>query len=648
MLRRTCLCLVAALAASTAVEAAEFPPSVNLGALVGPTGTRADGFIPSDYASAGDALGFAVAGGDFNGDDLVDVALGAPAGGDRPGTVFVVFGRSGGLPYPLDLNGPGVLRIGGVVTNSQLGGSLAAGDVNGDGVTDLVIGAPGESAVFVLFGQRTTFPPGVGVSMLSRMQGPPLTSAGYSVGVGDLNGDGIGDIAIGNGAPSSGAGYVVFGRRSAWYYIDLASLDGMLGVQLVGLPINARNVAVAATGDITGDGIGDVLVGSPDGALVHVLHGRTSFGGAIVNLGDPTVARRLMGPVGSWFGFAVSGIADINGDGYRDIAVGGPFASTNSANNQAGMTYVVYGGPALPPLLDVSTLDGSNGGFRILGASIMDRSGWSVAAGGDVNSDGRPDLLIGAPFSSYSARAAGAAYVIYGRNGPFQNINLNGGFPNALDGRNGFQIVGIAPGDQAGFSVAAAGDVGGDGGSDIVIGARNALIAKGSGFVLYGRSPPDVTPPTIDSSRNPATNAQGWNNTSVTVTFSCSDGQSGIQSCTPATTLSAEGAGQSVTGTAVDNAGNAASATVGDMNIDLTPPSVGINGVVEGRVYRSAPAPQCVAGDALAGLAVAPMLAVVRGATVRGVTAYTVTCSGAQDNAGNTASAVSVSYSVRR
>lgn len=648
MLRKTSLCLAAVLAASMAVEAAGFPPSVNLATLVGPTGTRADGLVASDYASAGDALGFAVAGGDFNGDGFADVALGAPAGGDRPGTVFVVFGRGAGLPYPLDLNGGGVLRIDGMGANGQLGSSLAAGDINGDGVTDLVIGAPGASVAYALFGQRAAFPAGVFVSSLSRMQGPPLAGAGYSVGVGDVNGDGIGDVVIGNGAPSSGAGYVVFGRSSPWYYIDLASLDGTLGVQLIGLPANQRNVAVAATGDITGDGIGDLLVGSPDGAAAYVVHGRTNFGGAFVGLNDPAAVRRLLGPVGSWFGFAVSGIADINGDGYRDVAVGGPFASTDSTNNQAGMTYVVYGGPALPPVLDASTLDGGNGGFRVLGASTMDRSGWSVAAGGDVNGDGRPDLLVGAPFNSYMARAAGAAYVVYGRSGAFQNINLNGSLPNALDGSNGFQIVGIAPGDQAGFAVAAAGDVRGDGASDIAIGARNALIAKGSGFVLYGQPPPDVTPPTIDGSRRPAANARGWNNAAVTVTFSCNDAQSGIQSCTPATTLSAEGAGQSVTGTAVDNAGNTASATVGGINIDLTPPSVGINGVVEGRVYRRAPAPQCAAGDALAGLAVAPTLTVVRGSTVRGVTAYTATCAGAQDHAGNTAPAVSVSYGVRR
>ena len=88
----------------------------------------------------------------------------------------------------------------------------------------------------------------------------------------------------------------------------------------------------------------------------------------------------------------------------------------------------------------------------------------------------------------------------------------------------------------------------------------------------YG--PPDTFPPTITGSAVPGPNANGWNNTQVTVSFTCSDSGSGIASCSAPTVLSTEGAGQSVTGTAVDNAGNTASATVGPINIDLTPPSI--------------------------------------------------------------------------
>jgi FG-GAP repeat protein len=637
----------AALACATATAWAAFPFSVNLADLNGTTGTRADGIV------AGDFLGYAVnCQGDLNGDGLADCVLGAPSSGSQPGSVTVVFGVAGGLPFPVDLatlNGGNGLRIDGVAAGGQSGSALAMGDVNGDGVSDLAIGAPGESAVYVVFGRAGGFPAGIDLATLDgtnglKLRGPAGAASGYSLSLGDVNGDGIADLAIGNGAGTSDMGYVLYGHPgAAAASVDLAALSGTDGIRLGGGVTGY--VAVAAAGDVNGDGIGDLLVGSPNAGVTHVLFGRPSFGGATVDVSDPQLASKLTGMAGSWFGFAVAGAGDVNGDGIADIVVGAPLAALSAASPYAGKSYVVFGSSAFPASRDASTLAGGNGGFQIAGAVRNDRSGWSVSAAGDVNGDGIGDVVIGAPYSSYAGSAGGAAYVIFGKTGGFQNLSLAGG----LTGANGFQAV--APGaTQAGFSVSA-GDVNGDGAADVVIGGRlaspNGVANAGVTYLLYGQPAADTTAPSIVASRTPAANAKGWNNTSVTVSFSCSDAQSGVKSCSAATTLAVDGANQSVTGTAVDMAGNSASVTVTGISIDKSAPLVSVTGVVAGKVYNATPAPGCAARDTLSGVAVAPTLTVVQGVTVKGVATYTATCSGARDNADNQAATVSVTYGVK-
>jgi hypothetical protein len=154
----------------------------------------------------------------------------------------------------------------------------------------------------------------------------------------------------------------------------------------------------------------------------------------------------------------------------------------------------------------------------------------------------------------------------------------------------------------------------------------------------------DTTAPTISGSAAPAANGNGWNNTNVTVSFSCNDGLSGIASCGPNQTLSSEGAGQSVTDTAVDNAGNSATSTVSNINIDKTAPVVIVTGVSNGATYTlgSVPAAGCNTSDALSGVATSATLS-SSGGPVGSVTA---TCSGAVDKAGNTGGIASVTYTV--
>jgi hypothetical protein len=154
----------------------------------------------------------------------------------------------------------------------------------------------------------------------------------------------------------------------------------------------------------------------------------------------------------------------------------------------------------------------------------------------------------------------------------------------------------------------------------------------------------DATDPTISGSKSPAANGFGWNNTDVDVSFTCNDGLSGIDSCGPNQTLSTNGAGQSATGTATDNAGNTASDTVSGINIDKTNPNVNVTGVSNGATYTlgSVPAAGCSTSDALSGVNANATLQPLSGGPVGSVTA---TCSGASDKAGNSGSA-SVTYNV--
>lgn len=155
----------------------------------------------------------------------------------------------------------------------------------------------------------------------------------------------------------------------------------------------------------------------------------------------------------------------------------------------------------------------------------------------------------------------------------------------------------------------------------------------------------DTVAPTITGSRTPAPNAAGWNNSDVTVSFSCTDAGSGVASCSGPTTLSSEGSGQSVTGTATDNAGNTASAVVSDVNIDKTAPSITFSGNAGTYALDQTVSITCQASDALAGLATSSCPGASGVAGDFGPGTHTLTAT-ATDNAGNTET-VSTSFTVQ-
>jgi hypothetical protein len=503
--------------------------NISLPNLDGRNGFRIDG------VAAGDQSGFSVSSaGDINGDGFDDVIIGAPLAdshGNESGASYVVFGQASGFNAALalsDLDGNTGFRMDGVAMYDRAGRSVSsAGDVNGDGFDDLIVGARltepndysygysysnGSGASYVVFGKASGFDAALDLAKLDggngfRLDGTAAFGAkGHSVSnAGDVNGDGYDDLIVGAPDPlahvpedeysRSGDGYVVFGRSSGFSAaLDLSSLDGTTGFHLDGVAGDHLGYSVSSAGDVNGDGFDDVIVGArltdPNSygynnatGASYVVFGKASGFDAtldLVNL-DGSNGFRLDGDLLSYgtSGHSVSDAGDINGDGFGDLIVGAPDARSG------GTSYVVFGkASGFSATLDLVNLDGSNG-FR-LDDTVQYGSGYSVSGAGDVNGDGFDDLLVGAPGTSLYDSTAGSSYVIFGKASGFSSaLDLS-----ALDSSTGLRLDGVTEGDRMGASVSGAGDVNGDGFDDLIVGAPDAVNGSGSGasYVIFGSS----------------------------------------------------------------------------------------------------------------------------------------------------------------
>ena len=472
--------------------------------------------------------------GDVNGDGYDDLIIGAynagPNGGSS-GETYVVYGGAsasgtGGMLDLSALDGTNGFVLNGIDADDLSGVSVSsAGDVNGDGYDDLIIGAvwgdPNGSdsgETYVVYGGASA--PGTGgmldLSALDGTNGFVLNGIdGYDYSgspvssAGDVNGDGYDDLIIGafNADPNgdnSGETYVVYGGASApgtAGVLALSALDGTNGFVLNGIDADDRSGrSVSLAGDVNGDGYDDLIIGAlfadPNGnnsGETYVVYGGASALGTngMLDLSalDGTNGFILNGiDAGDFSGFSVSSAGDVNGDGYDDLIIGADRANSGG-NTNAGETYVVYGGASAPGtggMLDLSALDGTNG-FILNGIDADDQSGFSVSSAGDVNGDGYDDLIIGARYADPNGNSSGETYVVYGgasASGTGGMLDLS-----ALDGTNGFTLAGIDADDQSGFSVSSAGDVNGDGYDDLIIGAYRADPNgnnSGETYVVYG------------------------------------------------------------------------------------------------------------------------------------------------------------------
>lgn len=406
-----------------------------------------------------------------------------------------------------------------------------AGDVNKDGVADLVIGFGAASPwgggdlagmVFTIYGSNTSYITDVNLLYMNWSQGFRIIGAntydmnGGSVSkAGDVNNDNIDDIIIGTDSSTGGprpaeygkTAYVIYGKQGGRANIYLSSLTPEQGFRIIGTDNNSY-FTVSAAGDVNHDNVDDIIIGSysesPSGkkaaGISYVIYGKPG-GLADLNLSSLTSAQgfRILGANSNdASGRSVSKAGDMNADQVDDIIIGAPNASPGSPiRYNAGISYVIYGKPGGSSDIDLGSNFSLVQGFRILGAnagiSTGDHTGISVSGTG-VISGFLNAVIIGAPDAAPNGKnQAGISYVIYFTAGSrSSDIDLSDNFVR----NQGFSVLGITGnsavqiGDSAGTSVSGAGDFDGDGFDDIIIGAPYAstgvIRSAGASYVIYG------------------------------------------------------------------------------------------------------------------------------------------------------------------
>ena len=489
---------------------------------------------------SGAETGYSVSSGDINGDGTPDIIIGSPntRAGDKDknkgGKVYCLYGKNK-MNDALSVNDSEIIFSHKSSSEKDwLGHTIAAGDINGDGVSDLLIGAPfmrdRSGAVFVVFGKEGLS----GESDIKEMAdifiygANKRNMAGYSVAIGDINSDGFADIII--GAPSSDKGrgevYVIYGGKELKREINLGdSYD----LRIAGKEGSDRGFFVfsekseqrgdsagytVASADINGDGIFDIMIGAPgadgnnnknDSGEVYVIYGR---GGLKGNLdlykdADMTISGAFEGDSA---GYSIA-CGDINKDGISDVIIGSPNAGFKGGENRQGAVYIVYGkskdeipryarNDSSGVKIDLgreadAVINGKIGQEERSG--ILSQSGgipryyfgYSLSVG-DFNSDENADIAIGAP-GTYAAgssrrKSAGEVYVVYG--GEIKGEYDIGDFADIV-------IYGANEKDMAGTSMFM-NDLNGDGIYDLIIGAPGAkgemkdVVNTGEVYIFYG------------------------------------------------------------------------------------------------------------------------------------------------------------------
>lgn len=415
--------------------------------------TKRGGFAQSRFGSA-------LAGaGDVNGDGFSDVLVGAReySGGEmEEGRAELYLGSASGLEtspdWQIESNSP----------YARLGYSVAsAGDVNGDGLADaiLYLNVNGGSADVYLGGwSRPGFGPGF-TADVNQVAANAGTSVAY---VGDVNGDGFGDLLA--GAPGYANGHVGEGR-ALLYFGSSTGVNTTVGWTFECDQIGARcGAALAGTGDVNGDGFADIAVGAPGFDTVLGNVGRVfAFLGSASGPGASPVFTGEGAEADDAFGSALAGAGDVNGDGYTDLVVGQPLDPASTARPGSA---ALFSGSA-SGLVATPAWTGSSG---VAG----DRFGAAVGGAGDVNGDGYADVVVGANRVSNGQANEGAVFGYYGSATGVASVPA-------------WRVESNTPGGELGASVAVVGDIDADGYADVVVGVPGfGAVVAGGVFVYHG------------------------------------------------------------------------------------------------------------------------------------------------------------------
>ncbi|MBK7810818.1 MAG: FG-GAP repeat protein [Saprospiraceae bacterium] len=415
-------------------------------------------------------FGYSVASaGDVNGDGYSDVVVGAylyENGQNNEGAAFVFHGSASGISI-----NPAVI-LEGNQASAEFGYSVAsAGDVNGDGYSDVVVGAhlygngeTGEGAAFVYHGSVMGTSNTAAAILESNQES---AYSGISVGsAGDVNGDGYSDLVVGaylydNGQNNEGVALIYHGSASGINTTVAALVESNQANSQFG-------ISVASAGDVNGDGFSDIVVGAflydngqnNEGAA-FVYHG------SISGISTTTTALLESNQVGATLGYSVASAGDVNGDGYSDVVVGAYFYDNGQTDE--GVAFIYLGSTLGISSTAATTLEGDQENARY---------GYSVASAGDVNGDGYSDVLVGASYYHNGETNEGAAFIYHGSS---FGINITATAILESNQENA----------QLGNSIASAGDVNGDGYSDVLVGAsyyHNGETDEGASFIFHGNA----------------------------------------------------------------------------------------------------------------------------------------------------------------
>ncbi len=363
-----------------------------------------------------------------------------------------------------------------------------AGDVNGDGIDDILIGAYGNDVIsenagktYLVFGNSSGFQYDFSLSQADASfvgEGEGDWS-GYAVaGGGDVNGDGFDDILIGarynnQAGTQAGKTYLIFGKNTDWdQNMSLSYSDASY---LGEFPEDFSGSSLSIAGDVNGDGFDDILIASPGNdhggnmaGKTYLIYGKETgwIWDEYLHQADATFYGKANFDVS---GSSVSISGDVNGDGFDDIIIG-------SGNGQEA--YIMFGSTS--GLMKDTNL--SNADASLVGEPDSGRAGRSISTGGDVNNDGFDDILIGADLNSEGGPGFGQSYLVLGRDhGWSRGLSLSNSTAS---------FIGEAQNDNSGAVVSIAGDVNGDGFDDILIGAFNndeGGSSSGQAYLFFGK-----------------------------------------------------------------------------------------------------------------------------------------------------------------